>query len=111
MPTSDQDLRSKQEHVEKLRSQVAEANAHREERERSLANDVTAAQLDTEAARLEAELIRSREMAKAGTVKLAASPLASAQADMKAAVEARKFAEQQTKAAAKASDDDKNREA
>jgi hypothetical protein len=85
MPTSDDDLRKKQEHVQKLRQQLAAAEASRVSREVELANDVTAAQLDAEAARLEADLGVAKDMAKASNVRsAAAAPLDAARNAMKA---------------------------
>lgn len=85
MPTSDEDLQKKQAHVQKLRQQLAAAEASRTAREAELANDVTAAQLDAEAARLEADLASAKDLAKVGSVKAAAAaPLDAARAAMKA---------------------------
>jgi hypothetical protein len=57
-PTSDEELQELQENVASLRQQVVDANADREAYERSISNDIAAAELKAEAARLEAELAR-----------------------------------------------------
>lgn len=87
MTTSDEDLQKKRENVEKLRQQVADATLKREAAERSAVNDVMAAELDAEAARLEAQLVE----AKQGSTKTAvsegtAAPLAAAKETMEQAV-------------------------
>lgn len=64
MATTDEDLQKKQDHVVDLRQKVAEANATRETHERGLSNDITAAALDAEAARLEIELTEALHLAK-----------------------------------------------
>jgi Asp-tRNA(Asn)/Glu-tRNA(Gln) amidotransferase A subunit family amidase len=106
MPTSDEDLQKLQESVEKKRQELAAATALREERERALVNDETAARLRAEEARLDVELIAVKESAKAANVKTGAgAPLEAAKADMERAVAAQKAAEAAAKASAKASDD------
>lgn len=60
MPTSDEDLQQKQERVQQLREQLAAEESKRVQVERETSNDVTAAQLDAEAARLEASIEASR---------------------------------------------------
>lgn len=64
MATSDEDLQKKTQNVADLRQKVAEANAARENTERNLTNDVTAAALDAEAAKLEAELVEALYLGK-----------------------------------------------
>lgn len=94
MPTSDEDLAKEQARVEKLRQQLADEEAKRVERERSLANDITLAQLQAEAAQLEARLAVAKEQGKVATVKDgAAAPLDAAKAQMEQAVAAQKAAE------------------
>lgn len=61
MAISDEELDQRRARVEKLREQVAQEEAKRIEREADAANEITAAQLDAEATRLEAQL----QMAKA----------------------------------------------
>lgn len=56
MPTTDKELAKKREHVQSLREQVAAEEAKRVERERGQVNDIEAAALDDEAARLQAQL-------------------------------------------------------
>lgn len=67
--TSAEELAKKAEHVQKLREQVAEAEAKRVAREVEASNDVAYAQLDAEEARLEAQLAAAKESAKVGVVK------------------------------------------
>ena len=86
MPTTDEELARKREHVQKLRNDLAAAEAQRVQRERESANDVTAAQLDAEAAQLEAQLAVANESKKVAAVKSGASSvLDSVKADQKAA--------------------------
>lgn len=56
MATTDEELQAKQLNVEDLRQQVADVNAGRLKAERELSNDITATELDAEAAKLEAQL-------------------------------------------------------
>lgn len=87
MPTSDEDLAKKADSVQKLREQVADAEAKRVERERSVSNDITMAQLESEEAALRARLAAAREASKVSTVKSGAeAPLAAAKEQMEAAV-------------------------
>lgn len=102
-PTSDEELRELQEHVEDLRAQVVDANAEKEAYERSLANDTVAAQLGAEAARLEAELAsikNSRESSDAGGG--ASVPLDQATALMESALTTRDATVEAGEAAAEA---------
>lgn len=92
MPTSNEDLQAKKDRVEKLREQVASEEAKRLEREQALANDVTAAQLDAEAARLEAQLETAKQSNKAAAVKEGASDLLDAANDDKARAESQRDA-------------------
>lgn len=73
MAISDDDLAKKQDYVEKLRQQVASEEAKRTEREAGLQNDITAAQLDAEASRLEAQLQAAKDANKVAAVKAGAS--------------------------------------
>lgn len=102
MATTEKDLDQKRERLARLRQQVAEANAQRVTREEDLSRDVQAAQLDAEAAQLEAQLFAAKEAAKSGTLKARASgPLDTAKEDMRRAAELQKA---QEKAAASARD-------
>jgi hypothetical protein len=56
MPITDEELDQKRQRVEELRSQVAQEEARRVANESALVNEVTAAQLDAETTRLEAQL-------------------------------------------------------
>lgn len=96
--TSQEELAKKGEHVQKLREQVAAEEAKRLERESGLANEITAQQLDAEAARLEAQLAMAKQANRASAVKEGASgPLAAAKAEMEAAVAQQKAAEAASK--------------
>lgn len=87
MPTSDEDLQKKADDVQKLREQVADAEAKRVERERVVSNDLHMAQLESEEAALRARLAQAREASKVSNVKSGAdAPLAAVQAQMEAAV-------------------------
>ncbi len=87
MPTSDDDLLKKQANVEKLRQQLVTAEASRVNRELELSNDVTAAQLDAEAARLEADLAVAKDLSRVTAVKSGASaPLDTARDLLKAEI-------------------------
>lgn len=105
MATSDEDLKKKQEHVARLREQVAAEEAKRVTREAELANDVTMAQLTAEEARLEAQLTAARQANKVTAVKDGASaPLQSAREQMEQALAVQKAQEQASDQADKASD-------
>ena len=102
MPTSDEDLQKQAERVQKLREQVADAEAKRTERERELANDVTMTQLQAEAAALEARLAVAKEQGKVGSVKEGASaPLDAAKDLLERAVAQKKAAEAAPKESAR----------
>ena len=96
MATTEEDLQARRERNEELRAQIAAEQAARYDAQASLANDVTAAQLDAETARLEAALAaeqRQNEGLKAG----ASAPLEAAKNAMEQAVAAQKAAEQAAK--------------
>ena len=102
MAITDEELDQKRQHVQKLRDQVAQEEAKRTEREADLVNDVTAAQLDAEATRLEAQLDEAKRLNKVGEVKRGASTVLEA---IKAEqVQANEVAKAQ-EAAAKAKDE------
>lgn len=69
MPTSDEELAAKAASVEKLRSQVTEAQATLVNRQRELANDVTANALDREAEKLQSQLALLKEQGKVANVR------------------------------------------
>lgn len=54
MPTTDEELAELQRSVEEKRQRLIDARTERENNERSLANDITAAQLQAEADKLDA---------------------------------------------------------
>lgn len=94
MPTSDEDLDKQKDKVQKLREDVAQAEATRINREASLANDETMLRLQTEEAQLRARLAEVKESSKASSVKAGNdAPLSAAKADMEAAVARQKAAE------------------
>lgn len=104
MATSDEDLASKADSVQKLREQVQEAEAKRVMRENEISNDITMKQLEAEEASLQARLTAARDGAKVATVKDGASaPLDAVASQMEAAVAQQKAAE----AAASTGKDDK----
>ena len=87
MPTSDEDLQKEMDRVQKLREQVADAEAKRVSRERELANDVTMNQLQAEAAQLEARLTVQSDSSKVANVKSgAAAPIEATKEELKRAV-------------------------
>lgn len=94
MPTSDEELQKQSERVQKLREQVAEAEAKRVEREREVANDITMAQLKAEEAQLEARLTVAREAGKVNAVKAGvAAPLDAAKEALERAVKSKESVE------------------
>lgn len=94
MPTSQEDLNKKAEAVQRLRQQVADAEAERLGRESELANDITLKQLETEEALLKARLATVREGKKVSSVKQGAeAPLSAAKEQMERALAQQKAAE------------------
>lgn len=75
MPTTDDELAKKRDKLEKLREQVAEAEDTRLQRERELSNDISAAELDAEEARLTHRLSIAKEMSKVSVVKAGAAQI------------------------------------
>lgn len=65
MPTSDEELEAKRQHVADLRQQLADELASREDYENSIQNDIVAEQLDLEALKLQAELEAARAQTQA----------------------------------------------
>lgn len=83
---SEEDLQAKREHVEKLRSQLADARTKAESNAIDMSNEVTAKQLDAEAAQLEAELAIVRaESTKPVLREANADVISAARDDVKAA--------------------------
>lgn len=97
-PTSNEDVASLQDDVQKLRDKLAVEEGKRAEREQALANDVTAANLRAEKARLEAALADAKATNTAAAVK------AGVAAPIEAAKEDQKRAEAQRDAVVKAAD-------
>lgn len=86
MPTTDEELQKKREENEKLRSQIAAAEAKRVQNEQLASNDIVAAQLDAENARLQAELTLAQDGAKKSTINEGTADLtATVKDDLKAA--------------------------
>jgi hypothetical protein len=100
MPTSDEDLAALKERVEQKRQDLADAESERVTAELALANDMVAAQLQAEEARLDVALSQAREATKAERIEQGvAAPLAQAKAEMEQALAAQKAAEEAQKAA------------
>lgn len=108
MPTTDEELAKKAEHVQKLREKVAAATAQRLDRERGVANDIALAQLTAEETRLQAQLDEADRRSKAAAVKEGASGVLATIKEDQANAEAQAKAEAAAAAASKApsSDDD-----
>lgn len=77
MAVTDEDIQKKQDKLAKLREQIADAHATREERESEASNEIIAAQLDAEEARLTAELVAAKESAKKANIRAGAADLLS----------------------------------
>lgn len=87
MPTTDNELDTLKKSIEKKREKLATAEAQRTAREAEQSNDIVAAQLRAEEARLDAALAEAARTAKAASVKGGAEgPLAAAKADMERAL-------------------------
>jgi len=94
VPTSDEELLEKQQAVEEKRTQLAEVQATAEANERALDNDIAAAALDAEAARLDAEIAEAEKRATPEAAEAAnASNLGSARDQMEAAIARQRAAE------------------
>lgn len=78
---TDEELRDQREQVEKLRQQLADNQADREQSERELSNDITMTQLLAEEARLRVRLAEDAKTAKV-VESGAAAPLVAAKDDM-----------------------------
>jgi hypothetical protein len=73
MPTTDEELTKKGEQVQKLREQVAAAEAQRVSREAEVSNDIAMEQLKAEETRLQAQLDAAKNDSKASSVKAGAA--------------------------------------
>ena len=83
---TDKDLEQKRERNEKLREQIATAEAKAASTVQDHSREIEAAQLDAETARLEKQLAAAKEAAKPSNLKAgAAGPLAAAKAQLEAA--------------------------
>jgi hypothetical protein len=89
---SDQEVESKRKEVEKLREQVSSAQTEAERNAREKSNDISLAQLETEEARLQTELLRAREAGKKSNLNAGMSQT------LDTAKEQQKAAEQQASA-------------
>jgi hypothetical protein len=112
MPTTDEELAKKAEHVQKLREKVAAATAQRLDREKGLANDIAMAQLTAEETRLQAELDEADRRSKAAAVKEGAAGVLATLKEEQVNADARAKAEAAAAAASKApsGDDDEKKE-
>ncbi len=75
MPVTDEDLGKQQAKLEKMREQLADATAAREDRERELARELDMKRLKAEEARLQGELNLAKEMAKVKSVRAGSADL------------------------------------
>jgi hypothetical protein len=101
MPTSDEDLQAQADKVQKMREQVADAEANRQTRELELSNDIAMTQLKAEEAQLSARLTVAKNQGKVSSVKAGAdAPLSAAKAQLEASVAAQKAAEKDPETAA-----------
>jgi hypothetical protein len=90
MPLSEEDLQKKRDRADKLREQIAQAEAEASANVQAQANEVEGAQLDAEVARLETQLARAKAAAKVTVARSGASgPLAAAKDQLAAAEAAR----------------------
>lgn len=99
MTTTDKELATKRARVQKLREQLADAEAKRVAQEQDMSNDVLAAQLDAEAAQLEVQLAEAKRTSKVTVVREGVSSITDTARDDVAAAEA------QAKAAEKAANE------
>lgn len=101
MPTSEEELQAKQETNDDLRDQIAAEKVKQTELQQELSDQLTAAQLDAETAKLEAELAdikRTNDALEEG----ASGPLDAAKAEMEHAVAQAEAAEAAAEEKAKA---------
>lgn len=75
MATSEEELAKQREKNQRLREQIAEANALRAERESEMSREVEMSQLQAEEARLTAQLDQSKAASSAQSIKAAAATL------------------------------------
>lgn len=86
MAVTEDDLQKKREKNNKLRQQIAEAEATAATRVQEQNNEIEAKSLDAETARLEAQLAAAKEAAKVASVKSgSAGPLEQMDAQLEAA--------------------------
>lgn len=86
MPISEEDLQKKRDKAEKLREQIAEAEATAAANSQNAVNEIEAKQLDAETARLETRLAQAKAAAKVSAAKEgAAGPLAQVTEQLEAA--------------------------
>lgn len=96
MPTSEEELDAKRKRVEKLREDLANEEAKRTVREAGLSGDVQAAELDLEAARLEAQFAVAKNAGSASVMKAgSANLLQDAKDQMKEAAALQKATEKE----------------
>lgn len=85
---TEKDLEQKRARNERLRTQIADAEAKAASASQEQSRSIEAQQLDAETARLEAKLASAKEAAKVSTIKSGAEgPLAAATEQLKAAQE------------------------
>lgn len=106
MPTTQEELAAKRERVEKLRDQLAAAEAQRVSRESEAQTDIEAAQLDAEEARLQGQLVAAKEAAKVGSVKSGTSGVLDTIKEDKARADAFAEAQEAARAASNAGNGD-----
>jgi hypothetical protein len=104
MPTSEEDLQAQRERNDELRAEITAEEMKRVEIQGSLQNDINAAELDAEEARLEAQLAAIRADNER-LESITPQPLVAAQAAMEQAVAAQKAQEEAVAAKAKADED------
>ena len=69
MAVSQEDLDKKSEEIQKKRQQLADLQATRVSREQELTNEIAAAQMDAEMAKLDEAIASEKERSKVGAVK------------------------------------------
>lgn len=88
MPTSDKEVEKLQSSVEKKRVELERVKNARVEREAALSNEIVAAQLKAEEARLDAEIASEKQFSSASSVREGASAtLDQAREEMRISVE------------------------
>lgn len=87
---TDEEIEAKRKAVADLRARVEKARAGGEEKRREIQNATTMANLAAEEARLQAELDQVEHDNKPAVVKASATPLVTAEEQMKAAIEHQK---------------------